>query len=343
MRTYPIFILLFLSIVFACGNNEAEATVQQQPNAEAVPVADSSEPANEPAAVLATPVAKEDEKVVKSVPESKTPKNSTTSKMPPQKPAAALPQAPGMEQPKSQAVEAEPARSEPTPVPQNVVEEQPVVVAAPSHAIWDGLLRKYINSAGRVNYAGLKKEMGKLNEYLDLLSKNPPEASWSKAEEMAFWINAYNAFTVKLILDNYPVSSITKLQGGQPWKFRWIKIGSKTYTLDELENSILRPKFKEARIHFAVNCAAKSCPPLLNQAWTAQNLESNFEKQAKAFVNNPAFNKINASSIQVSKIFEWYETDFGDLISFLNRYSTVKIKPGTKVSFMEYDWALNEQ
>ena len=147
----------------------------------------------------------------------------------------------------------------------------------------------------------------------------------------------------KLILDNYPTSSITKLKGGKPWDVKWIKLGSKTYSLNNIENDIIRPEFKEARIHFAVNCAAASCPPLLNQAWTPSNLEANFEKQAKAFVNNSAYNKISASKVQVSKIFEWYAGDFGDLIAYLNKYSTTKINKSAKVSYLEYDWALNKQ
>ncbi len=159
---------------------------------------------------------------------------------------------------------------------------------------------------------------------------------------MAFWINAYNAFTVKLIVDNYPISSIMKLDNGKVWDRKWINIGGKTYSLNNIENDILRPQFKDPRIHFAVNCAAKSCPPLLNRAWTAANLESNFEKQARAFINNPEFNKISAKEVEVSKIFDWYASDFGNLIDYLNKYSSTKINANAKVKFREYDWALNE-
>jgi len=104
----------------------------------------------------------------------------------------------------------------------------------------------------------------------------------------------------------------------------------------------LRPVYKDARVHFAVNCAAKSCPPLLNRAWTAENLEGFYDAQAKAFINNPAFNRIGANQVTVSKIFEWYAKDFDNLISYLNQYSAVKINPRAQVRFMDYDWALNE-
>lgn len=212
----------------------------------------------------------------------------------------------------------------------------------PSHETWDALLKKHVSATGQVNYKGIKAEKSKLEDYLKILSTNAPEESWSKAEQMAFWINAYNAFTIKLIVDSYPIASITNLHAGKPWDQKWIKIGSKTYSLNNIENDILRPQFKDARIHFAVNCAAKSCPPLLNAAWTAANLNSNLDAQAKKFINNPAFNKLSEKKVEVSKIFEWYAADFGKLIDFLNKYATTKVSAKAKVSYLEYDWGLNE-
>lgn len=212
----------------------------------------------------------------------------------------------------------------------------------PSHEAWDALLKKHVSATGKVNYKGFKADKSKLEDYLKTLSSNAPEESWSKAEEMAFWINAYNAFTIKLIVDNYPLSSINKLHGGKPWDQKWIKIGGKTYSLNNIENDILRPKFKDARIHFAVNCAAKSCPPLLNAAWTASNLNSNLDAQAKKFINNSAFNKLSEKKVEVSKIFDWYKEDFGDLPAFLNKYASTKVGAKAKVVFLEYDWSLNE-
>ncbi|MEO1628882.1 MAG: DUF547 domain-containing protein, partial [Bacteroidota bacterium] len=187
-----------------------------------------------------------------------------------------------------------------------------------------------------------KADRSALDAYLKMLSANPPSSSWSSKEAMAFWINAYNAFTVQLIVDNYPLSSITNLDGGKTWKVKRISIGGKKYSLDQIENGILRPTYKDARIHFAVNCAARSCPPLLNRAWTAANLNSNFDKQAKAFINNPKFNKIGAGKVEISKIFEWYAADFGNIVDYLNKYSTTKISSGAAVGYLDYDWALNE-
>lgn len=159
---------------------------------------------------------------------------------------------------------------------------------------------------------------------------------------MAYWINAYNAFTIKLIVENYPVSSITKLHNGNPWDVKWIKLSDKSYTLNNIENDILRPQFKDPRIHFALNCAAQSCPPLFNHAWTADNLNQTLDQRAKAFVNNPAYNKISKDAVQISKIFEWYAADFGNIINFLNQYSKTSISPNASIKYMEYNWDLNE-
>ncbi len=229
----------------------------------------------------------------------------------------------------------------PKPKPTPKADPKPTKPAL-SHTVFDGLLRKYVTSSGKVNYKGFKSSEKALDEYLTLLKNNPVQSSWSRNKKMAYWINAYNAATIKLILDNYPTKSITNIANGKPWDKRWIKLGSKTYTLNEIENKILRPQFKDARIHFAVNCAAKSCPKLLNRAWTASNLNSYFEKQTKAFVNNTTFNKIDKNKVQLSKIFEWYRGDFGNLIAFLNKYSNTKIDSGADISFIEYDWNLNE-
>ena len=210
-----------------------------------------------------------------------------------------------------------------------------------THASWDALLRKYVSATGKVNYKGLKADK-KFETYLQLLKDNPIQDNWSRNQKMAYWINAYNAFTIKLIVDNYPISSITKLHGGKPWDHSWIPLGDKTYTLNDIEHKILRPQFKDARIHFAVNCAAASCPPVLNRAWTATNLNSNLDKQASLFINNTDFNSIGKKKIELSKIFDWYKEDFGDLIGYINKYATTKVNDNAKISFKEYDWALNE-
>lgn len=213
----------------------------------------------------------------------------------------------------------------------------------PGHATLDSLLQQYVNEQGRVNYKGLVADKGRLNAYCDMLSTHPVQESWSKEAQMAYWINAYNAFTLKLIVDHYPTKSIMRFDGGKTWDVRRIAIGDKKYSLNNLENDILRPQFKDPRIHFAINCAAKSCPPLWNHAYTADNLEATLEARCSAFINNPAFNTLKGNNAMVSTIFDWYAKDFGDLKKFLNRYAKVKLKQNATLTFREYDWDLNEQ
>lgn len=210
------------------------------------------------------------------------------------------------------------------------------------HVAWDTLLQRYVSPTGKVNYAGLKADKAALEAYCKSLSDHPVEDSWSREEKMAYWINAYNAFTIKLIVDNYPTKSILNFDGGKTWDVKRIPLGGKKYSLNQIENDILRPQFKDARIHFAINCAAKSCPPLLHRAYTADNLEATLEARTKAFVNDANYNTLSASKAQVSKIFEWYSADFGDLKKYLSKYADTPLKNTATVTFNEYNWDLNE-
>jgi hypothetical protein len=223
----------------------------------------------------------------------------------------------------------------------------------PSHLAWDQLLKANVSANGIVNYKGFIKEKAKLEQYLKLISDNAPDRkTWSKQEQLAYWINAYNAFTVKLIVDNYPVKSIRDLGPElkillikDVWHYKFFKIGGVESSLDEIEHSILRKEFEEPRIHFAVNCASVSCPPLLNEAFEASKLEAQLNKVTSGFINDSSRNKITADNAQISSIFSWFKGDFtkkGSLIDFLNLYSKVKIKPSAKISHLDYNWNLNE-
>lgn len=251
------------------------------------------------------------------------------------KPPKATPQPPKPAAPKPVETAPEKVVEAPKPVP------KPTPKPQLDHSAWDKMLRKNVSSTGVVNYGAFKAQKSELEAYLKHLEKFSPQSDWSKNKKLAYWINLYNAWTVKTIVDNHPISSITKIDGGKPWNTKKVKSGSNTYSLDEVENKIIRPRFNEPRIHFAVNCAAKSCPPLLNRAWTASNLNSNLEKMTKTFINNSAFNTISQKKVKISKIFEWYAVDFGDLITYLNKYSNTKINADAKVEYIEYDWNLN--
>ncbi len=216
----------------------------------------------------------------------------------------------------------------------------------PSHDTWNTLLTKYVSASGVVNYAGIKNERTQLDTYLTSLSKGIA-ANASKNEKMAFWINAYNAFTVKLIIDNYPTQSIKNLKGGKPWDTKFISIAGNSYSLNDIEHNILRKEYFDARLHFVLVCAAKSCPKLLNKAYTAQNLSAEMDNQARIFINDTSKNKITAEKAQISELFNWYKDDFlktadvKNIQDYINKYSTTKVNSKTPISYLTYDWSLN--
>ncbi|ELR73176.1 hypothetical protein C900_05225 [Fulvivirga imtechensis AK7] len=222
----------------------------------------------------------------------------------------------------------------------------------PSHQQWHELLLKHVKQNGRVDYRGFITDKEGLNGYLDSLSAHAPAATWSREERLAYWINAYNAFTIKLIVDNYPVESIRDLGPALTipgihtvWHMQFFELGGKPTSLDEIEHGILRKEFDEPRIHFAINCASVSCPPLRRGAFTSDHINEQLHEQAVAFINDPTRNKISKDRVEVSKIFSWFEADFtknGSLRDFLNQYSEVKISEKMDIKYLGYDWRLNE-
>jgi len=169
-----------------------------------------------------------------------------------------------------------------------------------------------------------------------------PTEQWSKQDKMAYWLNVYNAYTVKLIVDNYPIESIKDIK--KPWDLRFFKLGKKWYTLNDVEHRILR-KMGDPKIHFGINCASFSCPSLPNKAFTGKNVNQELKKLTVAFINDPKHNTITANKIEISKIFSWFAKDFkrqGSIISFLNKYSKTTIQKNASKSFKTYDWNLNE-
>lgn len=210
------------------------------------------------------------------------------------------------------------------------------------HKSWDTLLKTQVSKDGNVNYKALKANQEPLNIYLGYLSSNPPNESWSRNETLSYWINAYNAFTVKLILDHYPIKSIKDIK--QPWDKKFFKIGEIEMSLNHIEHEILR-KMNEPRIHFAIVCASYSCPKLLNEAFTAEKLEAQLTKATKEFLADKNRNELSENSIKISKIFDWFAKDFkqnGGLIDFLNQYSEITISSNAKKRFLDYNWALND-
>ena len=211
-----------------------------------------------------------------------------------------------------------------------------------NHNNWNTLLQKHVSKQGNVNYKGLKTDRKALLNYISSLSENTPNDSWTKEEKLAFWINAYNAMTIDLILRHYPLESIKDIK--DPWDQRYWKLDKKWYNLNEIEHEILR-KMDDPRIHFGIVCASFSCPKLQNEAFEASRIDEQLTLATKAFLNDSNRNEISENNIKLSKIFQWFAKDFkqnGTLIDFLNTYSTITISAKAKKSFKDYNWDLNE-
>jgi len=222
--------------------------------------------------------------------------------------------------------------------------------SAEDHQLLGELLTKY-NQEGYVNYAGLKSEETHLDAYLAGLAKIDPE-TLPRDERFAFYVNAYNAWTIKLILSGYPgVKSIKKLGSlfKSPWKKEFVRIGGVLTSLDHIEHDILRPEFKDPRVHFAVNCASKGCPPLYREPFVGSRLDKQLNEATRHFINNPKYNRLEGNTLYVSSIFKWFREDFNDdIIGFFQEYASGKLKrdintrrSSLKIRYLSYDWSLN--
>ena len=227
-----------------------------------------------------------------------------------------------------------------------------VFAAGVDNSIYKSLLEKYV-IRGRVNYDGLKANEIRLDQYLAVLSATDP-AQLSHNHQFAFYINAYNAFTLKLILTRYPeINSIKEIGSffSNPWSKKFIPLNGRTVSLDYIEHEVLRPKFKDPRVHFAINCAAKSCPPLLNRPYEGTHLEAQLDAQTRSFINNPKSNFVKENTLYLSKIFDWFDEDFNDNpLAFVRLYAEDRLKkdldkagPQIKLSYLYYDWTLNRR
>lgn len=220
------------------------------------------------------------------------------------------------------------------------------------NSIYADLLYKYVDEKGLVDYEGLKQDEAKLDAYLEILSSTGRD-ELSRDELYAFYINVYNAFTLKLILMHYPVESIRDigsiLRG--PWKQRIVTLEGEKYHLDNIEHDILRPEFKDARVHFAVNCSAMSCPPLLQEPYTGAKLQQQLDDVTYAFINDPKWTWVDGDELHVTRIMKWFNEDFQpNEVAFVKRYAKGDLKAkldalgdDIDVVYQDYDWALNIQ
>lgn len=214
--------------------------------------------------------------------------------------------------------------------------------------VLNALLSTYVDANGNVDYKGLRKNRAILDVYLNDLEKTIPGKKWSSDKAKAFWMNVYNSYTIKLVLESYPLKKITdiKRKGKNAWKIPFAKVGGQIYSLDYIEHKILRRWHDDPRIHVGINAASKSGPKFINFVFTEKNVNKKLEELMKSFINDATKNKIAASKVELSKMFEWYKEDFTyniALIDYINKYSKTKINDNAEVLYLEYDWALNDK
>lgn len=219
--------------------------------------------------------------------------------------------------------------------------------------LYQGVLDRYVTSKNQtslVDYQSLQKNPAKLTAYLQYIG-SIPEAdfhSLPKQEQLAVLINLYNASTLKLIIDHYPLQSIQniKINGKQAWDLTKTMLFSKKISLNHLEHEIIRQDYEEPRIHFAVVCAAMGCPPLQKEAYSGEKLEQQLEEVTRNFISNPERNYYSKESntLYLSQIFSWYKADFGneiDLKLFIGKYINQTIPASAEIKYLKYNWELN--
>ena len=223
-----------------------------------------------------------------------------------------------------------------------------------SHTIFDGVLKQYVKNA-RVDYAALKAHPLDLNRYLDQVAavSKTDFKKWSEPQQIAFLSNAYNAYTLRLIIDHYALKSIKDIGNAfkGPWDQPMVKLFGQTITLSTVEHKILRVDYAEPRLHFVLVCAARGCPPLRGEAYVGTRLEGQLVDQAKQFLAEATKNRIEATkrTVYLSPIFKWYGGDFekksGSVLAVLKPYWPGKAiaTDGFKIRYTDYDWSLNEQ
>jgi hypothetical protein len=240
----------------------------------------------------------------------------------------------------------------------NVVRSLVICAAVPSilgaqekvdHSLFTKVLRDHVLDGG-VNYQAIKADRD-FGKYLASLSATHPARIKDDTDRLVFWINTYNAFTIKLINDHYPVKSIRDIRknGVGPWDIVWIPIGGKQHSLNQIEHEIIRKEFHEPRIHMALVCAAVSCPPLRSEAYDAKKLESQLDDNARRFLFDPSKNRYEkkTKTLFLSELFNWYGKDFETRYGSAERFVLTVLgltneKPAA-IRYVPYDWSLNVQ
>ena len=240
-------------------------------------------------------------------------------------------------------------------VGRDVPDAERVALDQIDHSAWDALLKTYVDDRGRVDYAAWKADgTATLDAYLGQLSRGDRDADAPPAARLAFWINAYNAVTVRGVLREYPTTSIrnhtAKLWGYNIWEDLYLPVDGRRYSLDAIEHEVLR-KMGEPRIHFAIVCASVGCPRLLNRAYTGGSLDEQLDANARDFFAQPSNFRIEGDTVYLSSILDWFGEDFGDstgavlgrIRQWVPEGDRDKLAGRLEVEYLDYDWSLNDR
>jgi hypothetical protein len=244
--------------------------------------------------------------------------------------------------------------------------------ALPDHEAFTRVLRDVV-TVPNVDYARLKANRGGLDRYLEALGSTDPArlSAAPRSDQLAFWINAYNACMLRIVIDNYPIErqrvglfqrariAVAGYPANSVWQIRDVfsanhcRVAGARRSPDEIEHEIIRPRFEEPRIHFAVNCAARSCPVLWPEAYTGERLEEQLERAVRNLVASPAHFRVvteNRPALHLNKVLDWFSGDFGGVeglraffLPYLEGETLEQVRdPATPIRFFEYDWTLND-
>ncbi|MBL4852768.1 MAG: DUF547 domain-containing protein [Robiginitomaculum sp.] len=231
-------------------------------------------------------------------------------------------------------------------------------MAAENHNKWGIVLQKYakLDADGlvRFDYGALKAsptDMENLTAYIETLSKQKP-STFERKQAMSYWANLYNAVTVLVVVENYPVSSILKIRSGLrpgPWKRKLVTVEGEKLSLDNIEHDIMRPTYKTPLVHYMVNCASIGCPNLKPTPWSVKNFDAELDVAARAYINSPRGVYVKDGKVTASKIYKWFKEDFGDnpvgVLNHAREYADPELLSAlegkTKIKSYKYDWKIN--
>ncbi|MEZ5994117.1 MAG: DUF547 domain-containing protein [Hyphomonadaceae bacterium] len=240
----------------------------------------------------------------------------------------------------------------------------PAQAQSRGEAAYDALLARYVvasaDGVNRVRYASWRAnsaDVAALNAYVAALESAQP-SRMPRDARFAYWVNLYNAVTLQIVLENYPVASIRDIRSRTldprglrgPWRTQRVTVEGQRLTLDQIENAILRRQFHEPRVHYAINCASIGCPNLMARAWRAETLDADLDQAARAYVNHPRGVSVDAQGrIRASRIYQWFADDFGSdgaqVLAHVRRYASPALRAGLSdaadIASYDYDWRLN--